>query len=133
MVTLYENSIRLQRVHAGHVVASNLRRRSADSWKTLCSTRVVPDALSSSICFSISQTLMPVIRKLRWSFQKDRFSRMMRDARGVGKYGGIAAWIEDNPSKIHEGERARLAVCPSVRKNVQFYENLISPHVYDTY
>jgi hypothetical protein len=68
---------------------------------------------------------MPTIRKLRWSIQKDRLSRMMREAGGLGKIGGIAGWIESKgPAMIPEGERTRLALCPGVRKITQFYERL---------
>jgi len=125
MVNLYESSMRLQRVLASNVIASQLQRRTTDSLKALYSTRVIPDAISSSICLSISQTLMPIIRKLRWSLQKDEFSRNMRDASGFGRIDGIAAWIEaKGPGKVQEGERARLAICPGVKKIVRFYEGL---------
>jgi hypothetical protein len=68
---------------------------------------------------------MPIIRKLKWSLQKDKFSRMMRDVTAHTNSRGIATWIEDKgSSKIQEGERARLAVCPGVRKTVRFYEGL---------
>lgn len=69
---------------------------------------------------------MPVIRKLRWSLQRDQLSRVIRDsASGLGKIGGIAAWIEDKgPSKVQDGERVRLALCPGVKKVVRFYESV---------
>lgn len=124
MVTLYENAARLQRVHAGNVVASYLRRRSAGSLQALYS-RIVPDVVSSAVYCSIAQSLMPIIRKLQWSLQKDQLSRMMKTASGFGRIGGIAAWIEDKgPSKIHDGERTRLAVCPGVRKRISMFEEL---------
>jgi len=125
MVTVYETSKRLQRDYVSHVVSSCLRRRSADSFTAFCTTRVVPHAISSSICHSISQNLMPIIRQLNWSLQKDKMSRMIRDVSGLANSGAITAWIENKSlSKIEEGERARLALCPGIRKTVQFYEEL---------
>lgn len=50
---------------------------------------------------------------------------MVRDGAGSQGASGIAAWLESKGNGIvQDGERVRLAVCPSVRKIVGFYENL---------
>lgn len=85
----------------------------------------MPDTISSAIYCSIAQALIPVMRKLQWSFQRDELSRKMKATSGLYRIGGIAAWIEDKgPGKIHDGERTRLAVCPSVRKMIRMFEEL---------
>src|SRR5258708_861947 len=122
MVALYENAIRLQRLRACDVTASILRRRSPGFLQAMYSTRVVPDAVYS---LSVSRTLIPIIRKLRWSLQRDKFSRMLRDTSGIGQGGGVAAWIQaQGPSMIQEGERMRLAICPNVKKIIRYWEGL---------
>jgi hypothetical protein len=78
------------------------------------------------------------MRQLKWSIQRDRLARMVRDAACVGgnngksdegdDHGGsgvLAAWIEANGKGIvQDGERVRLALCPGIRKIVGFYEGL---------
>ncbi|TFK56716.1 hypothetical protein OE88DRAFT_1803384 [Heliocybe sulcata] len=126
-VKQYENLIKLQRRHTCDVLSIHFRRRSVAREKALdalCNARVLPDAESSSL--TISRSLLPVMRKLKWSIQRDQLAQMVRDkalvARGPG---GPAAWLEAKGRTVMiESERLRLALCPGVRKIVKFYEGL---------
>ncbi|KAK7058436.1 hypothetical protein VNI00_002070 [Paramarasmius palmivorus] len=127
-IMLYEASIKLSRRHAGHIVSTVLRQRTQSSndvmLKALHATHVLPEECSS---LRVSRILLPVMRKLQWSFQRDKLSRMFRDGtvhvyRDPGKFG---KWVEGRGKGIvQEGERVRLALCPDVRKKVGFYESL---------
>lgn len=132
-VKQYETGLRLQRKYTSIVISSQLRRRSSGNHalKTLHQSHVLPDVESSSL--SISRSLLPVMRQLKWSIQRDRLAQVVRDgASGTvgskntgGEQGSIAAWFESRGRGIVEdGERVRLALCPSVRKMVGFYEKL---------
>jgi len=77
-VANYEKSVLLQRDYASNVVSSKLRRWSHHSnpLKTLYKTHVLPDIESSSPF--ISRSLLPVVRRLKWSIQRDRLSRVLQ-------------------------------------------------------
>jgi len=73
------------------------------------------------------------MHQLKWSIQRDRLAKVVRDAASVGGTssadieggGGLAAWIEAKGTGIiQDGERVRLALCPGVKKMVGFYEAL---------
>jgi hypothetical protein len=135
-VKQYESSVRLQRRHTSVVLSSHLRQRSSapSTLQTLHQSHVLPDIESSSL--SISRTLLPVVRKLKWSLQKDRLAKMVRDrtclaaatsgsGEGWNERKGFGGWIESKGRGIvHDGERVRLAICPSVRKIVGIFEDL---------
>ncbi|KAJ7170205.1 hypothetical protein C8R46DRAFT_896150 [Mycena filopes] len=123
-VIQYETSLLLARQHAGHVVANtHLRRRNAASnpLKRLYQSQVYPDV--ESACLSISRSLLPIIRKLKFSLQRDKLARMVRDGSGIL---GVNKWLEGRAHIVHDSaERVRLAICPpDVRKIVGFYEAL---------
>ena len=99
--------------------------------ETLHQSHVLPDIESSSL--SISRSLLPVMRQLKWSIQRDKLAQLVREglSGAVGRkntdgaQGSIAAWFESRGRGIvQDGERVRLALCPSVRKMVHFYEQL---------
>ncbi|KAI6120642.1 hypothetical protein EDD16DRAFT_1692105 [Pisolithus croceorrhizus] len=104
-VKQYENGLRLNRQHTRVVLSAHLR--------------------SPTPC-------------LKWSIQKDRMARIIRGsmcgmmASGFGPKGTshphpgcFGAWIECHGRNIFgESERLRLALCPDVRKIIQFYENM---------
>ncbi|KAJ7103213.1 hypothetical protein B0H15DRAFT_200780 [Mycena belliarum] len=119
-VIQYEVSLRLARQHASHVLSTHLRQRSAapNPLKHLHQSKVYPDVESSYL--SISRLLLPVMRKLKWSLQRDKLAKMVRDDSGIL---GVGKWLEGNPI-VHEGERVRLAICPDIRKIVGFYEGI---------
>ncbi|KAI0279974.1 hypothetical protein BC826DRAFT_1077533 [Russula brevipes] len=77
-VANYERSVLLQRGHASNVVSSKLRRWSLhpNPLKTLYKTRVLPDVESYSPL--IARSLLPVMRRLKWSVQCDSLSRVLR-------------------------------------------------------
>ncbi|KAJ7193288.1 hypothetical protein GGX14DRAFT_478241 [Mycena pura] len=122
-VRQYEMSLLLARQQAGHVVSQHLTRRSAapNPLKHLYQVQVYPDVESSSL--SISRALLPIMRKLKWSLQRDTFARMVRDGPGSGLR-GMGKWLESRRHIVHESERVRLAICPDIRKIVGFYESL---------
>jgi len=77
-VANYEKSVLLQRGHASIVVSSKLRRWShhLNPLKVLYKTQVLPDVESSSPL--ISRSLLPTVRRLKWSIQRDRLSRVLQ-------------------------------------------------------
>jgi hypothetical protein len=97
-VKQYENGIKLQRTHACAVLSSHLRQRSSpiNTLKRLHQSHILPDVESSSILFS--RTLLPVVRRLKWSLQKDRFAQVIRD-------GGLGLEIVGDSE--HQGDRMR--------------------------
>ncbi|KAH7916462.1 hypothetical protein BJ138DRAFT_1139794 [Hygrophoropsis aurantiaca] len=126
-VRQYENGLRLQRRHAGLIISSHLRRRAVAPHTTLKSlhhSHVFPDIESSSL--SISRTLLPVVRQLKWSLQKDKMAQMVRGGScGPTSVGGAGAWIElKGQAIVRDSERVRLALCPNVKKFIKIYETL---------
>jgi len=130
-VKQFETGLRLQRRYTSTIISSNLSRRSSGSGalKSLHQSQILPDIEGSSLF--ISRSLLPVMRQLKWSIQRDRLSKMVRDQahRTVGGKDAtgstLAAWFEANGSGIvNDGERVRLALCPGVKKIIGFYEKL---------
>jgi len=120
----YENMRSLSRRHASHVLAVQLRRRTTNnSLQTLCSTHIFPDVESSSL--NVARSLLPIMRKLKWSLQRDRLAKVFKVS---GVPIGISAWLDKGDSQgrkvVQEGEKVRLAVCPNIRTKVGFYERL---------
>ncbi|TFK41813.1 hypothetical protein BDQ12DRAFT_677206 [Crucibulum laeve] len=123
----YENGRRLARRHTSHILSLQLERRFSTPTilKSLHFSHVLPDIESS---FSnVARSLLPVMRKLKWSLQRDRFAKAVKTgncsiARGSGS---MAAWLENyGKGIVQDGEKVRLALCPDVRKRVVFYESL---------
>ena len=153
MASIYENAIRLHRLHAQTLISTVLRDRlqSSDSAVGLTTGRFdiygSTEGLKRSKPGVVSRTLLPTIRNLRWSLKRDQVSRVVRGASGIGAlfarrgstHGGsdltsdrgVAMWIEkqgprmipDSSSGL-EVERTRLALCPDVGKIIKFYEGL---------
>ncbi|KAI0321357.1 hypothetical protein OF83DRAFT_1099962 [Amylostereum chailletii] len=132
-VVNYESALRLQRGQASNAVSSNLRRRSRSPnlLHTLHTTRVLPDVESSSL--SVARSLLPVMRKLKWSLRKDSLAKKVRDRDDNTNDSHdhstprllVARWIENRGTLLTgESERVRLALCPGVRKIVHFYEHI---------
>ncbi|KAJ8084496.1 hypothetical protein PM082_003266 [Marasmius tenuissimus] len=137
-VTLYEASIKLSRGHAGHVVSMVLRDRQQRYLAPSSSlpksgpqptfigstivTRTLPGVDAEFSSTWVSRRLLPVMHKLKWSFQRDRLAKVIRGRDKVD----LAKWIDGNLGRgiVKEGERVRLALCPSVRRKVGFYESL---------
>ncbi|KAF7347561.1 hypothetical protein MVEN_01512600 [Mycena venus] len=120
-VVQYETSLLLARRQAGHILSVHLRRRGAapNPLKHLHQAQVYPDVESSSL--SISRSLLPIMRKLKWSLQRDKLAKMVRDGSGIF---GVSQWLEGRRHIVHENERVRLAICPDIRKIVGFYEGM---------
>ncbi|CAA7264863.1 unnamed protein product [Cyclocybe aegerita] len=127
----YENGRSLSRRHASHILSVQLRRRTipgssaSAALQTLYTSHVLPDVESSSPF--IARSLLPVVRKLKWSLQRDSLARVFKDsARQVG----VAGWLsstkgEEEARRVFaDNEKLRLAVCPGVSKRVGFYEKL---------
>ncbi|OJA10302.1 hypothetical protein AZE42_05547 [Rhizopogon vesiculosus] len=130
-VNQYESGLRLQRKHTGLIISSHLRRRAPApvTLKSLHHSHILPDVESSLL--SVSRSLLPVVRKLKWSIQKDALAIKVRGVKG-GALGlgdsplpGFGPWIELNgQSIVRDCERVRLALCPDIRRMVKFYESL---------
>lgn len=87
---------------------------------------MLPDIESSSL--RVSRTLLPTMHKLKWCLQRDKLSKMVKinfcGTSGTGMI-GFGSWLEGRGQGIVEdGERVRLAICPNIRKTVEFYEAL---------
>ncbi|KAG7099647.1 hypothetical protein E1B28_001473 [Marasmius oreades] len=135
-IVLYEASIKLSRRHAGHAVSTVLRERQRHLAQAMASSNlnviqirtlqathghVLPDVEFSST--QISRLLLPVMHKLKWSFQRDRLARVIREKGQVS--GEVAKWINEKGKGIlQEGERVRLALCPDMRRKVGIFESL---------
>ncbi|KAG7452281.1 uncharacterized protein BT62DRAFT_295545 [Guyanagaster necrorhizus] len=124
----YESSLRLSRRHVGRVVSKHLLRRSSAPdnapLKGLYQSNVLPDVESSSL--TVSRTLLPIMHKLKWSFQKDKLAKMARKGSVcAGGFTDFSQWLENRGKGIvPDSERVRLAICPNVRKIVSIYEHL---------
>lgn len=78
------------------------------------------------------------MRKLKWSIQKDNFSKKIRDGTvysipsqlsasnvSLGSLEVFCRWLEGRGKGIvHDNERVRLAICPDIRKKVRLFEGL---------
>lgn len=126
----YNNSMALSRRHASHVLSIQLRRRRTaesesptSSLKSLYTCHVLPDVESSSL--NVARSLLPVVRKLKWSIQKDKLARVFKNS---GMHVGVGAWLEGSDGAarkvLPEDEKVRLAVCPDIRKALGFFERL---------
>ena len=83
---------------------------------------------------SVSRSLLPVVHKLKWSIQKDNMSRIVRTHTFSAMYsseschpfgGGFGMWAELKGANIFgDSERVRLALCPDVKKMINFYEQM---------
>lgn len=127
----YESSVRLQHRRASHVVSSVLRNRphGPNLLQALRGSHVFPDVESSS--FTIARSLLPIMRQLKWCIRRDDLAKMVRDSKqssrdeGGSNSASAARWIESRSTLlVGESERVRLAICPGVKKIVEFYEHL---------
>lgn len=132
-VDQYGSGLRLQRERTAHIIASHLRRRAPApvGLKLLYHSHILPDVESSLL--SVSRSLLPVVRKLKWSIQRDKLANEVRGLSGTQGFGnsalpltgGLGAWIElKGQGVVQDCERVRLALCPDVRRMVKFYEGL---------
>jgi len=121
-VDQYKASLLVDRGLATRVVSRHLRRRSSAPEETLLSRlhqcHVYPDVESSS--FTISRSLLPVMRRLKWCFLRDKLAKVVRDKSVPST--GFAAWLESRGQIVVDSERIRLALCPDVRRMVKLYE-----------
>ncbi|KAJ7610803.1 hypothetical protein FB45DRAFT_804190 [Roridomyces roridus] len=118
-VRQYETALLLARQQACHVLSTHLRRRGANDnpLMTLLQAQVYPDVESATL--RISRSLLPVMRQLKFSLQRDKLARLVRDGSGML---GVGKWIENNGRVVRDGERVRLAICPNVRQIASIYE-----------
>ncbi|KAG2155538.1 hypothetical protein DEU56DRAFT_767955 [Suillus clintonianus] len=128
----YDSGLRLQRERIALIISSHLRRRvpASAGLKLLYHSHILPDVESSLL--SVSRSLLPVVRKLKWSIQRDKLANEVRGLNGgaLGNSalpftGNLGAWIElKGQGVVKDCERVRLALCPDVRRMVRFYEGL---------
>ncbi|KIJ22044.1 hypothetical protein PAXINDRAFT_165348 [Paxillus involutus ATCC 200175] len=131
-VNQYENSLRLQQRYTKLVLSAHLRSRlsAPHTLKSLHYSHVLPDVESSTL--SVSRSLLPVVRRLKWCIQKDNMAKIIRTSTCSARRGNDAfrpfnssfgAWVElRGPNIFGDSERLRLALCPDVRKMIKFYE-----------
>ncbi|KAG1754921.1 uncharacterized protein EDB91DRAFT_1042655 [Suillus paluster] len=130
----YGSGLRLQRQRTALIISSHLRRRAPAPvvLKLMYHSHILPDVESSLL--SVSRSLLPVVRQLKWSIQRDKLANEVRGlnggALGLGNValpltGSLGSWIElKGQSVVRDCERVRLALCPDVRRMVKFYESL---------
>ena len=86
---------------------------------SLHNARILPDV--EYLSTRVSHSLLPVMRELKWSIQKDRLAKAVRNISD----GGVARWLDGRGrSLVNEGERVRLALCPDVRRIVRLFEQM---------
>lgn len=85
-------------------------------------SRILPDVEYSSA--RVAHSLLPVMRRLKWSIQRDRLAKAVRTTSS----GNITRWLEGQGRHlVTEGERVRLAVCPDIRRLVRIFEAMSAP------
>lgn len=139
-VRQYEASLLLQRRRTSSVISSFLRRRTTSHLNALTSlhvSHVLPDIESSSP--AVSRILLPVMRKLKWSIQRDKLAKMVREgacitavvnASGKPDVDAFGRWLESKGKGLvkEDSERVILAICPDVKNIVRQYEALGHPN-----
>ena len=104
-----------------------ISRKQANPLLLLASSNVnvVPDIESCSPY--IARSLLPTVRKLKWSIQRDTFARLIKAQfyKNGGK-AGFEKWLFEGRGRevVREGEKLRLAICPDIRQRVVFFEAL---------
>lgn len=93
MVSVYENALRLHRLHAQSLIAAILKDRfqpAGQNGRVLKYTVTGPSGIDVTGGLKktkpgvVSRALLPTIRSLRWSFKRDQVSRVVRGANGIG-------------------------------------------------
>lgn len=116
------------RQQASHKLAVQLHRRTtagppSRSLQSLYSCHVLPDVESSST--NVARSLLPIVRKLKWSIQRDKLARVFKTS---GIRTGIGAWLEHGKGfgrkVIPDSEKVRLALCPDINRTRGFFERL---------
>ena len=135
MVSVYENSLRLHRLHAQNLISIVLRGRLQPSNPSAVGPQYPitggsdiygsTEGLKKSKPGVISRTLLPTIRSLRWSFKRDQVSRVVRGASGRGALfakrrstdegldtpdRSVAMWIEKQGPKLIPDSSSGLEV-----------------------
>ena len=125
MVFIYENALRLHRLHAQSLISTVLRGRlqSSNPSAAVLTNPVNgrsdiydgTEGLKGSKLGVVSRTLLPTIRNLRWNLKRDQVSRVVRGASGIGALFGrrrstddgsgtpdrsVAMWIEKQGPKL---------------------------------
>lgn len=135
MVSVYENALRVHRLHAQNLISTVLRDRFRSSnpnapapsyqitWRS--DTFGTTEGLTRAKPGVVSRALLPVIRSLRWSFKRDQVSRVVRGAGGIGALfarrrpvddevdtpnRSVAMWIEKQGPKLIPDSSSRLEV-----------------------
>ncbi|KAJ7597479.1 hypothetical protein C8J56DRAFT_920187 [Mycena floridula] len=99
-----------------------LRQRSSAPEKLLQGLHksyIYPDVESSSL--SISRSLLPAMRALKWAFRKDILSQQL-SATGSGD---LRNWLDRRGKIVQDVERVRLAISPGVTHLIRLYEELM--------
>ncbi|CAE7087320.1 unnamed protein product [Rhizoctonia solani] len=99
---------------------ASLLRTPRSSARARLYPRVLPDIEASSS--HVARALLPALHALNAAQRRQVLSRAIRDgtSRNVG-------WFEGKGRELGvSGERERLAVCPSVRKSIKAWEEILA-------
>ena len=125
MASVYENALRVHRLHTQSLVSAALRGRFQFSdLRSLGRVRPmtewsdipgVTDGLKKSKPGAVSRALLPTIQSLRWCLKRDQVSRVVRGGSGIGalfvkhrssdgetdaSHRSVAMWIEQQGPKL---------------------------------
>jgi hypothetical protein len=117
-VRQYESSQSLERARVRSVLVAHLRSSLSSRFLTLAT--VLPD--TESVSHKVSRRLLPIVRKLKWSLQRDKLSHSVRTthtglvpAAWLSRYGAIV---------VKDDERTRLAICPGTKAVIKLFEQM---------
>ena len=134
----FETSQRLQRTRVVRVLTVHIQHMCASqsaALQSLHTARVLPDEEGNSP--AVARSLLPIMRRLKWSIRRDILAKKVRAREGregesdsselemKGPAGALLLWLEGKGRGLwKEHERLRLAICPSITKNIRYCESL---------
>ncbi|KAF8600825.1 hypothetical protein BDV93DRAFT_525094 [Ceratobasidium sp. AG-I] len=117
-VRQFNASINLQQTRIRTKLSSLLRTPRSSARATLF-PRIIPDIEASS--HHIARALLPAVHSLNANLRRQALARVISNGATATR---DVAWFEGRGRELGVvGERARLAVCPSVRKSVRAWED----------
>ncbi|KAF9486553.1 hypothetical protein BDN70DRAFT_870138 [Pholiota conissans] len=123
-VIQYENGRMLSRRLASNTLSSQLRKRIKSDAKASGSSGSARSSDGESFSPNVASSLLPIMRQLKWSLQRDRLAKVFKDS---GMRLGVGAWLANGDIGrriLLDDEKFRLALCPDIRKTRGFFEKL---------
>ncbi|TFK77395.1 hypothetical protein BDN72DRAFT_953835 [Pluteus cervinus] len=126
----YEAGRRLSRQHTRDILSDHLKRRPEALGvllKSFHGTYILPDVEFATA--KISRSLLPTVRKLKWSLHCDQIAKKMRESSHGSQEGqetvNFGVWLEKRGrGVVQDTERVLLALCPGIRGVARRYEAL---------